>query len=163
MRRIASTSASSEWCPTNARPTQHAISWSRLPAGQIPRNNWRHGSYRCVSGICGNPVNYGAWDTFEPQFGLTTCWTRAWRGVLHATSTAYNGIANQTAVDTSVSSTTVAQLGGPERFQNITDGTSNTLNGWRAAPLSTLLAAAHSGLMATPHIMNHQYASRAAS
>jgi prepilin-type N-terminal cleavage/methylation domain-containing protein len=85
---------------------------------------WRHGSYRAVSGICGNPLSYGAWDTFEPQLWPNNAFDRAWRGVLHATSSAYNGV---TAQIVTANGGSTSQLGGPERMQNITDGTSNTL------------------------------------
>jgi prepilin-type N-terminal cleavage/methylation domain-containing protein/prepilin-type processing-associated H-X9-DG protein len=96
-------------------------------SGPDTSNNWRHGSYRAVSGICGNVVSYGAWDTFEPQLWPNNTVDRSWRGVLHATSTAYNGVGNQTTMSTVVNTASVGQLGPPERFQNITDGTSNTL------------------------------------
>src|SRR5947207_4018726 len=96
-------------------------------SGPDTTNNWRHGSYRCVSGICGNILSYGAWDTFEPPLWPNNTLDKGWRGVLHATSSAYNGVAAQIVPDTSAPSASTAQLGGPERFQNITDGTSNTL------------------------------------
>ena len=96
-------------------------------SGPDTTNNWRHGSYRAVSGICGNVLSYGAWDTFEPQLWPNNELDRRWRGVLHATSSAYNGIAAINIPDTSAPSASTAQMGGPERFQNITDGTSNTL------------------------------------
>jgi prepilin-type N-terminal cleavage/methylation domain-containing protein/prepilin-type processing-associated H-X9-DG protein len=96
-------------------------------SGPDTSNNWRHGSYRAVSGICGTTVAHGAWDTFEPQYWPNNTMDRTWRGVLHATSTAYNGIGNQTAMSSAASSASVSQLGPPERFQNLTDGTSNTL------------------------------------
>ena len=89
--------------------------------------NWRHGSYRAVSGICGNAVSYGAWDTFEPQLWPNNTLDRTWRGVLHATNSAYNGVPAFNVTDTSAPSATTAQMGPPERMQNITDGTSNTL------------------------------------
>jgi prepilin-type N-terminal cleavage/methylation domain-containing protein/prepilin-type processing-associated H-X9-DG protein len=96
-------------------------------SGPDTSRNWRHGSYRAVSGICGNPLSYGAWDTFEPQLWPNNELNKAWRGVMHATSSAYNGVAAQVVPDTSAPSASTAQMGGPERFQNITDGTSNTL------------------------------------
>jgi prepilin-type N-terminal cleavage/methylation domain-containing protein len=115
---------------------------TRLPAHECPSDpvrfkleqpasgpgsgvNYRHGSYRAVSGMCGNPVGWGAWDTFEPQLWPNNTMDRAWRGVLHATASAYNGVPAQTALGQGGAS--VSQLGGPERFSNITDGTSNTL------------------------------------
>ena len=93
-------------------------------SGPDTSRNWRHGSYRAVSGICGNTLSYGAWDTFEPQLWPNNTLDRAWRGVLHATSAAYNGVPAQIVTANGGST---SQMGGPERFQNITDGTSNTL------------------------------------
>src|SRR5206468_7038090 len=84
-------------------------------SGPDTTNNWRHGSYRCVSGICGNVVSYGAWDTFEPQLWPNNTLDRGWRGVLHATSTAYNGVGPFATVDTSVPSVTTAQLGADRK------------------------------------------------
>jgi prepilin-type processing-associated H-X9-DG protein len=48
-----------------------------------------------------------------------------WRGALHGTADAYNGIPAQTATGTNGSS--LSQMGGAERITNIYDGTSNTL------------------------------------
>jgi prepilin-type N-terminal cleavage/methylation domain-containing protein len=128
----------------NHHPTNRLVGQQRLVAHECPSdphrfkleppasgpdttNNWRHGSYRAVSGICGNPVGHGAWDTFEPHLWPGGAMDRAWRGVLHSTATAYNGIPNQTKMATAVAGASVAQMGAPERFQNITDGTSNSL------------------------------------
>jgi prepilin-type N-terminal cleavage/methylation domain-containing protein/prepilin-type processing-associated H-X9-DG protein len=103
-------------CPSD--PVRNKL---EAPAsGPDTSNNWRHGSYRAVSGICGNTVGHGAWDTFEPHLWPGGVMDRGWRGVIHGTGTAYNGIQAQFANN-------VSQMGAPERFQNITDGTSNTL------------------------------------
>jgi len=110
-------------CPSDP----HRFKLEPPASGPDTTNNWRHGSYRAVSGICGNPVGHGAWDTFEPQLWPNGIMDRGWRGVLHSTSTAYNGVANQSAMSTAVTSASVSQMGPPERFQNITDGTANTL------------------------------------
>jgi prepilin-type N-terminal cleavage/methylation domain-containing protein/prepilin-type processing-associated H-X9-DG protein len=108
-------------CPSD--PVRNKL---ELPAsGPHQNQNFRHGSYRAVSGICGNPVGHGAWDTFEPQLWPNNTLDKAWRGVLHGTSAAYNGIPAQSALGSNNQS--VAQMGGPERIANITDGTSNTL------------------------------------
>jgi prepilin-type N-terminal cleavage/methylation domain-containing protein/prepilin-type processing-associated H-X9-DG protein len=96
-------------------------------SGPDTTNNWRHGSYRAVSGICGNVVSYGAWDTFEPQLWPNNTLDRAWRGVLHATNTTYNGVPAFNIQDSSAPSATTSQMGPPEQMRNITDGTSNTL------------------------------------
>jgi prepilin-type N-terminal cleavage/methylation domain-containing protein/prepilin-type processing-associated H-X9-DG protein len=103
------------------------------PSGQL----WMHGSYRANSGKAndkpafgGNPPYRGFWDTYEPYFWPGGILNRSYRGPLHATATAYNGIPAQTTIDPSTGSNatgqSVSQLGGPEKFTNITDGTSNT-------------------------------------
>jgi prepilin-type N-terminal cleavage/methylation domain-containing protein len=96
-------------------------------SGPDTSNNWRHGSYRAVSGKCGTTVAHGAWDTFEPQFWPNNEMDKTWRGVLHGTATAYNGVGAQFGTSTTVNGASVAQMGGPERIANISDGTSNTL------------------------------------
>ncbi len=48
-----------------------------------------------------------------------------WRGALHGTATAYNGVPAQNA--TGQRGSQLSQMGGPEKFANIIDGTSNTL------------------------------------
>jgi hypothetical protein len=40
-------------------------------SGPDTTNNWRHGSYRGVSGIGGSSFNYGVWDTFAPSLWPT--------------------------------------------------------------------------------------------
>jgi prepilin-type processing-associated H-X9-DG protein len=50
---------------------------------------------------------------------------QSWRGALHGTSAAYNGVPAQNATGTNGSP--LSQMGGPERFTSILDGTSNTL------------------------------------
>jgi prepilin-type processing-associated H-X9-DG protein len=88
-----------------------------------------HGSYRAVSGKGykgSQPYPRGFWDTFEPNL-----WTPAggllpdYKGVLHGTSAAYNGVPAQTANGTG--GVSVSTMGGPERFASVLDGTSNTL------------------------------------
>jgi prepilin-type N-terminal cleavage/methylation domain-containing protein/prepilin-type processing-associated H-X9-DG protein len=92
------------------------------PNGQ----NWMHGSYRANSGRAndvnpggGNPPYRGFWDTYEPQYWPGGKLNPAYRGPLHGTASAYNGIPIQTSGG-------VSQMGGPEKLTNITDGTSNT-------------------------------------
>jgi prepilin-type N-terminal cleavage/methylation domain-containing protein len=122
----------------NEDPAQTAFVTSRLGAHECPSDpvlklrpieipasgrgttNYRHGSYRAVSGIGGTTVGHGAWDTCEPQHWPNGTMDKAWRGVIHATGMAYNGFPK-------TFKGRVAQLGGPERFGNVTDGTSNTL------------------------------------
>jgi prepilin-type N-terminal cleavage/methylation domain-containing protein/prepilin-type processing-associated H-X9-DG protein len=93
---------------------------------------WMHGSYRANSGrgnnlpaFGGNPPWRGFWDTYEPYFWPGGIFNRAYRGPLHGTATAYNGVPapNYTEPQTGQP---ISQMGGPERFANITDGTSNT-------------------------------------
>jgi type II secretory pathway pseudopilin PulG len=87
--------------------------------------DWMHGSYRAVSGRSG-AIGRAFWDTFEDQFWPPN-WRmdQSWRGALHGTSAAYNGVPAQNATGTNGSP--LSQMGGPERFASILDGTSNTL------------------------------------
>jgi prepilin-type processing-associated H-X9-DG protein len=92
-----------------------------------------HGSYRANSGRANdikpvfgnNPVYRGFWDTYEPYYWPGGVLNQAYRGPLHGTAAAYNGVAAQTAVDGQTKQS-VSQMGGPERFTAITDGLSNT-------------------------------------
>jgi prepilin-type N-terminal cleavage/methylation domain-containing protein/prepilin-type processing-associated H-X9-DG protein len=93
---------------------------------------WMHGSYRANSGrsndlpaFGGNPPYRGFWDTYEPYYWPGGILNQAYRGPLHGTAVAYNGIPNQTYVDPQTRQP-ILQMGGPERLTNITDGTSNT-------------------------------------
>jgi prepilin-type N-terminal cleavage/methylation domain-containing protein len=92
-------------------------------------SQWMHGSYRAVSGQGykgSQTYPRGFWDTFEPYYWAPagTTLVGSYRGILHGTAAAYNGIPNQTAVNSGVS---IITMGGPEQFKDITDGTSNTL------------------------------------
>jgi prepilin-type N-terminal cleavage/methylation domain-containing protein/prepilin-type processing-associated H-X9-DG protein len=95
---------------------------------------WMHGSYRANSGRAndtkdfnGGPGYNGFWDTYEPYYwpgaGLLN---QAYRGPLHGTASAFNGIPPQTYVEPRTKQA-ITQMGGPEKLTNITDGTSNTL------------------------------------
>jgi prepilin-type N-terminal cleavage/methylation domain-containing protein/prepilin-type processing-associated H-X9-DG protein len=87
-------------------------------------HEWRHSSYRANSGK-GNSLNAEtAWDTFEPQYWPNNTLNQTFKGPLHGTAAAYNGVPDQTGTSHDVS---VAVMGGPERFANITDGLSNTI------------------------------------
>jgi prepilin-type N-terminal cleavage/methylation domain-containing protein/prepilin-type processing-associated H-X9-DG protein len=92
----------------------------RVPTGapQPLDRQWATGSYRAISGRANSVPGHGAWDTSEPALWPNSRMDSAFRGLLHATSAAYNGIPAQTAV---------AQLGGPQRLTAATDGLSNTL------------------------------------
>lgn len=88
---------------------------------------WMHGSYRAVAGRSG-AIGRGFWDTFEANFWPPNfVMLQEWRGPLHGTATAYNGIPDQTFVDTTAGNAPLIQMGGPENFAAITDGLSNTL------------------------------------
>jgi len=97
----------------------------RPQTGPGSGKDWRHGSYRAVSGRSG-AIGRGFWDTFEDQFWPPN-WQMdpSWRGPLHGTSAAYNGIPAQNATGTNGSQ--LSQMGGPEMFATIRDGTANTL------------------------------------
>jgi prepilin-type N-terminal cleavage/methylation domain-containing protein len=90
------------------------------PAEGKNQNLWMHGSYRAVSGKIQAARGHGAWDTFEPHLWPNDRMDPSYRGPLHGTATAYNGIPAQTRNG-------VNQMGGPERIEAIPDGTSNTL------------------------------------
>jgi prepilin-type N-terminal cleavage/methylation domain-containing protein/prepilin-type processing-associated H-X9-DG protein len=94
---------------------------------------WMHGSYRANSGrtndrtpvFGGNPPFRGFWDTYEPQYWPGGMLIREYRGPLHGTATAYNGIPAPTYKHPDTK-TDLSQMGGPETFNSIMDGTSNT-------------------------------------
>jgi prepilin-type N-terminal cleavage/methylation domain-containing protein len=79
---------------------------------------WATGSYRAISGRSNSIPGHGAWDTSEPALWPGNQMDRSFRGLLHGTGTAYNGIPAQAVA---------SQLGGPEQFAGATDGLSNTL------------------------------------
>jgi prepilin-type N-terminal cleavage/methylation domain-containing protein/prepilin-type processing-associated H-X9-DG protein len=85
---------------------------------------WMHGSYRAVSGRMNLLVGHGNWDGFEPQLWPGNRNDPAYRGLLHATAVAYNGIP---APNVTASGTHISSMGGPEKFTGCTDGLSNTL------------------------------------
>jgi prepilin-type N-terminal cleavage/methylation domain-containing protein/prepilin-type processing-associated H-X9-DG protein len=94
---------------------------------------WMHGSYRANSGRANDITPtveraawQGFWDTYEPYYWPTPgVLIQAYRGPLHGTATAYNGIPAQTYVEPKTKQP-ISQMGGPERFNSIIDGTSNT-------------------------------------
>jgi|SRR5262245_2428913 len=95
------------------------------PASGPRRYPYMHGSYKAVSGRSG-AIGRGFWDTFEPQFWPpNNIMDQSWRGALHGTAAAYNGIPAQNATGTG--GAPLSQMGGPERFANIIDGLSNSL------------------------------------
>ena len=87
---------------------------------------WMHGSYRAVSGKIQSAINWGVWDTFEPYYWPGGRFDVRFRGPLHGTATAYNGIPAQTYVEPQTNCP-ISDMGGPESVAAIPDGTSNTL------------------------------------
>jgi prepilin-type N-terminal cleavage/methylation domain-containing protein/prepilin-type processing-associated H-X9-DG protein len=106
-------------------PSDTLVGKLERPASGPQQYAYMHGSYRAVSGRSG-AIGRGFWDTFEDNFWPPN-WQmdQAWRGALHGTATAYNGVSAQNATGTNGSQ--LSQMGGPETFANIIDGTSNTL------------------------------------
>jgi prepilin-type N-terminal cleavage/methylation domain-containing protein len=96
----------------------------RPASGPHQNQDFRHGSYRAVSGRANMAVGHGAWDTFEPHLWPGGVIDKAFRGVMHGTGEPYNGVTFTQGVSNGQS---VATMGGPERVANISDGTSNTL------------------------------------
>ena len=126
----------------NHHSSNRAVAQSRVKTYECPADNlrgklerpasgptggfdWMHGSYRAVSGRSG-AIGRGFWDTFEDQFWPPN-WImdQSWRGPLHGTATAYNGVPAQSA--TGQNGSPLSQMGGPEAFAAITDGLSNSL------------------------------------
>src|SRR5262245_2645385 len=89
--------------------------------------DYMHGSYRAVAGRSG-AIGRAFWDTFEPNFWPpNNVMLQEWRGPLHGTATAYNGIPAQTYTDAGNGNAPLSQMGGPENFASIIDGLSNTM------------------------------------
>jgi prepilin-type processing-associated H-X9-DG protein len=110
---------------TQECPSDPLIGRLERPAsGPHQNQDFMHGSYRAVSGRIQNALQWGTYDTFEPDFWPGGRFDPAFRGVLHGTGVAYNGVPAPTGTRAGQSVTT---MGGPERIANITDGTSNTL------------------------------------
>jgi len=106
-------------------PSDNLIGTQDIPAsGPDTTRLWAHGSYRAVSGQIQMAISWGCWDTFEPSKWPNNQIDVRYKGLLHGTATAYNGIATQTASDSGHS---VSEMGGPERLDAVPDGTSNTL------------------------------------
>jgi prepilin-type N-terminal cleavage/methylation domain-containing protein/prepilin-type processing-associated H-X9-DG protein len=102
-------------------PSDILIGQIEQPAsGPGSGQKWMHGTYRAVSGEIQMAIAWGCWDTFEPYYWPNGVMDPRYKGALHGTGLAYNGIPTQTANG-------VNSMGGPETFNTITDGTSNTL------------------------------------
>jgi prepilin-type N-terminal cleavage/methylation domain-containing protein/prepilin-type processing-associated H-X9-DG protein len=121
--------------PTYECPSDANVGLLEDPAtGPGSRQLWMHGSYRANSGrvnditpvFGGNPPFRGFWDTYEPYFWPGGILNRSYRGPLHGTATAYNGVPAPTYVEPQTKQP-VSQMGGPERISSITDGLSNTI------------------------------------
>jgi prepilin-type N-terminal cleavage/methylation domain-containing protein/prepilin-type processing-associated H-X9-DG protein len=115
-------------------PSDEHLGLMEDPAsGPGSRQLWMHGSYRANSGKAndlpafrGNPPYRGFWDTYEPYFWPNGILNQSYRGPLHGTATAYNGIPAPTYVEPQTRQP-ISQMGGPERFISIRDGLSNTI------------------------------------
>jgi prepilin-type processing-associated H-X9-DG protein len=83
-----------------------------------------HGSYRAVSGRLNLLIGHGNWDGFEPQLWPNNRNDPAYRGLLHAVGSAYNGVP---AANVTASGTHISSMGGPETLMAAADGLSNTL------------------------------------
>jgi prepilin-type processing-associated H-X9-DG protein len=106
-------------------PSDPLVGLLEVPASGPHRNlQWMHGSYRAVSGRLNMLKSHGNWDGFEPELWPNNVNDQAFRGLLHATGVAYNGVPapNVTKVGTHISS-----MGGPEKLMAASDGLSNTL------------------------------------
>jgi len=120
--------------PTYECPSDITVGLLEDPAsGPGSGQAWMHGSYRANSGrsndrpaFGGNPPWRGFWDTYEPYFWPGGLLSPNYRGPLHGTATAYNGIPAQTYVEPQTGQS-ISQMGGPEKFANIFDGLSNTI------------------------------------
>lgn len=95
-----------------------------VPASGPSTQPWMHGSYRAVSGKMNLAVGHGAWDSFEPGLWPGGKMDPAYRSLLHTTGLPYNGV---TPPNTVVSGQPLSSLGGAEKLNAATDGTSNTL------------------------------------
>ncbi len=115
-------------CPSD----QHIGLLERPRTGPGSGQNWMHGSYRANSGksnnlksVSGYPFG-GFWDTYEPYYWPAPgTLLQNYRGPLHGTASAYNGIPAQTYVEPRTRQP-ISQMGGPEKLTSIIDGTSNT-------------------------------------
>jgi prepilin-type N-terminal cleavage/methylation domain-containing protein/prepilin-type processing-associated H-X9-DG protein len=116
-------------CPSDVNVGKLEDPASGPGSGQL----WMHGSYRANSGrsndlapvFGSNPPYRGFWDTYEPYFWPNGRLNLMYRGPLHGTATAYNGVPAPNYVEPQTGQS-ISQMGGPERFSNITDGLSNT-------------------------------------
>ena len=96
-------------------------------AGSRGSAQWMHGSYRAVSSRIQYAVAWGTWDTFEPQYWPSgQAFNTAYKGILHAIGTNYNGVTVPAAVHGGTG-VPLSAMGAPEKIVSITDGTSNTL------------------------------------
>jgi prepilin-type N-terminal cleavage/methylation domain-containing protein len=132
----------------NSHPTNNLVGKQRVPVYECPADpligiievpatgpgrtlGWMHGSYRANSGKANNlpawrpnSISRGFWDTYEPFFWPNGILTQSYRGPLHGTASAYNGVPAQTAIDTSTTAPgptkqPVSQMGGPERLSGL--------------------------------------------
>ncbi len=108
-------------CPSDTMAGKLEVpSTGPRPGGQ----QWRHGSYRAVSGKLNLVRGHGNWDGFEPHLWPNNINDHQYKSFLHAIGLGYNGVPSPNVTR---SGTHISTMGGPERFANATDGLSNTL------------------------------------
>jgi prepilin-type N-terminal cleavage/methylation domain-containing protein len=107
-------------CPSDTQKGRLEAPASGPGSGQ----QWRHGSYKAISGKLNLLIGHGNWDGFEPQLWPGNVNDPSYRGFLHAVGSAYNGIP---AANVTASGTHISTMGGPEDFAACTDGLSNSL------------------------------------
>jgi prepilin-type N-terminal cleavage/methylation domain-containing protein/prepilin-type processing-associated H-X9-DG protein len=113
--------------PVYECPSDPLVGMLENPAsGPGNGQQWMHGSYRANSGRGSSNNAQTAWDTFEPDLWPANTLNQSFKGPLHGTATAYNGIPALTYVEPNTKQP-ISQMGGPEKFTNIIDGTSNTI------------------------------------
>jgi len=129
-------------CPSD----QFAGTLEKPASGPGSGQLWMHGSYRANSGRAndvtpvfgGNPPFRGFWDTYEPYFWPGGVMNRSYRGPLHGTATAYNGVAAPVYTEPQTKQS-IAQMGGPEKIASISDGLSNTILAGELTLLKTII------------------------
>src|SRR5947209_20585507 len=77
-------------------PSDPLIGKTDIPAsGPDTTRPWMHGSYRAVSGKIQFAISWGCWDTFESAKWPNNRFDVRYKGALHGTGAAYNGVPAQ--------------------------------------------------------------------
>src|SRR5262245_2966025 len=109
-------------------PSDQLAGKLEVPASGPSTANWMHGGYRAVSGKMNLAIGHENWGGFEPQLWPDNRNDPAYRSFLHAIGVGYNGVPSPNVFGLSPAQNThISSMGGPERLQAATDGTSNTL------------------------------------